>query len=574
MRRLWRVLGRILVGVLATVGALTLLLLVVGLAGFAWLLLPGPDLPERMVLTLDLREGLEEVSTDPLATLAVGWQPSLGEVVLAIDRASADERVAGLLVRLDGEGPGFAQLQELRGAVQRFRAQGKPAFAHADAFGEFGPGTGGYYLASAFARIDLQPVGSLGLTGLILEAPLARGLLDQIGVMPDGDRRGAYKTIYDTFFEAEMTPAHRESLQSLVGSLDAQLRQGLGEGRDLEPAAVAKLIDGGPYTAPEALNLGLVDRLSYWDDTAAEMRELAGADGAMIDLLDYAAALEPPGEAAVVALVYGIGQIQRGDSEQSPLGGWTMGGDTVAEALADAIDDPDVEAILFRISSGGGSAVASDTIGHQVRRAVEQGKPVIVSMGDVAASGGYWIAMDASRIVAAPGTLTGSIGVVAGKPVLTQLWQELGVVWGQAQRGANADMWSTTSTYSARGRARLDAFLDWTYQSFVEGVARGRGLPEDEVLAAAAGRVWTGAQAKERGLVDQLGGFADALVVTRQEIGLAPDAPLELRRFPAPRTLWDQALELALGIQTRLSVETWLERLAPGVLSTPPIVIR
>jgi protease-4 len=372
-----------------------------------------------------------------------------------------------------------------------------------------------------------------------------------------------------------MTPAHQESLRSLASSLDAQLRQGLREGRDLDPATVAKLIDGGPYTAPEALRLRLVDRLSYWHDTAAEMRELAGPDGAMIDLLDYASAIEPQGDAPVVALVHGIGQIQRGDSEQSQLGGWVMGGDTVARALADATDDPEVEAILFRISSGGGSAVASDTIGHQVRRAVEQGKPVIASMGDVAASGGYWIAMDATRIVAAPGTLTGSIGVVAGKPVLTQLWQELGIAWGQAQTGANADIWSTTSAYSARGRERLQAFLDWTYQSFIEGVARGRGLPEDEVLAAAAGRVWTGAQAKERGLVDQLGGFADALAAIRQEIGLAPDAPLELRRFPAPRTLWEQALDLAFGIQARLfGVETWLEHLSPDVLGTPPIVIR
>ncbi len=577
MRRLWRVLGRILVGLLATVGALTLLLLAVGFAGFAWLLLPGPsELPERIVLTLDLREGLEEVSgTDPLATLAVGWQPSLGEVVLALDRASVDERVVGLLARLDGEGPGFAQLQELRDAVQRFRAQDKPAIAHADAFGEFSPGNGGYYLASAFERIELQPVGTLGLTGLIVETPLARGLLDKIGVMPAGDRRGEYKTIYDTFFESEMTPAHQESLRSLASSLAGQLRQGLGEGRDLEPAAVAKLIDGGPYTAPEALNLGLVDRLSYWDETTTEMSDLAGPDGAIIDLLDYASAIEPPGEAPVVALVHGIGQIERGDSGQSQLGGWTMGGDTVAGALSDAIDDPEVEAILFRISSGGGSAVASDTIGHQVRRAVEQGKPVIVSMGDVAASGGYWIAMDATRIVAAPGTLTGSIGVVAGKPVLTELWQELGVAWGQAQTGLNADMWSTLSAYSPRGRERLEAFLDWTYGTFTEGVARGRGLPEEEVLAAAAGRVWTGAQARERGLVDQLGGFVDALAATREEIGLAPDAPIELRRFPAPRTLWQQALELALTVQTRLlGVETWLERLFPGVLSTPPIVIR
>jgi protease-4 len=573
---LLRTLRRILVGALAAIGALALLALI-GAAAGAWLMLPSrPSLPERMVLTLDLREGIAETTgDDPLAALAGGWQPSLTQVVLALDQARADERVAGLLVRLDGEGLGFAQLQELRGAVKRFRDQGKRAIAHADSFGEFGPGNAGYYLASAFERIDLQPVGALGLTGLIVEVPLARDLLDRVGVLPAGDRRGVYKTIYDTFAESTMTPAHRESLQSLVSSLDEQFRQGLGEGRGLEPQALAELIDGGPYMAPEAQSLGLVDRLSYWHDTADELRDLAGEGGDLVDLLDYARAIEPASDAPVVALVHGIGQIQSGDSEQSPLGEWTMGGDTVAGALSDATEDPDVQAILFRISSGGGSAVASDTIGRQVRRAGEAGKPVIVSMGDVAASGGYWIAMDATKIVAAPGTLTGSIGVVAGKPVLSQLWQDIGINWGRAQRGANADMWTTTLNYGPRGQARLEAFLDGTYEAFVAGVARGRGLSEEKVLAAAEGRVWTGAQAKERGLVDALGGFADALAVTRQEIGLAPDAPIALRRYPMPRSLWEQALQLAFNAQTRLfSLETWLERLSPGVLSTPPIVIR
>jgi protease IV len=199
---------------------------------------------------------------------------------------------------------------------------------------------------------------------------------------------------------------------------------------------------------------------------------------------------------------------------------------------------------------------------------------VIVSMGDVAASGGYWIAMDASKIVAGPGTLTGSIGVVAGKPVLTELYRDVGVSWGRVGRGANADMWTTTADYSERGRARLEAFLDWAYHSFTAGVARGRDMPQEAVLEVAQGRVWTGAQAKERGLVDELGGFADALAVTRQEIGVAADAPFELRRFPPPRTIWQQAFQLLAAAPVRLSVDAWLERLVPGALSTPPITIR
>ncbi|MEM7020993.1 MAG: S49 family peptidase [Pseudomonadota bacterium] len=566
---------RILVRILATIGALVVLA-IISAGVIAWFFLPGPaPLPDRMVLTLDLRDGLDEVSNDPFETLRLGNRPTLSRVVMALDAASRDPAVVGVLVRLDGQGPGFGQLQELRDAVTRFRAADKRTVAFADSFGEFSSGNGGYYLASAFERIDIQPVGVLGLTGLYLETPLARGLLDKVGVLPAGDRRGAYKTLYDTFAESEMTPAHRESMESLASSLNEQFVAGLSEGRGLAPEEIDQLIDGGPYLAAEALPLGLVDRLSYWQELHEEMRDLAGSDGAMVHLMDYAATRETPSDAPVVALVHGIGQIQRGDSGQSPVGGWTMGGDTVAQALSDAIDDPDVEAILFRISSGGGSAVASATIGHQVRRAVEAGKPVIASMGDVAASGGYWIAMDASRIVADPGTLTGSIGVVAGKPVLNALWREVGVAWGHAQRGANADMWTTTTNYSPRGRARLEAFLDGVYGAFTEGVAQGRELPLDQVLEVAQGRVWTGAQAKERGLVDSLGGFAEALAVTREEIGLDPDAAVALRSYPAPRDLWDQALELALGARTPMpSIEAWLGQLAPGILGSAPITIR
>ncbi|MGH6914104.1 MAG: S49 family peptidase, partial [Geminicoccales bacterium] len=240
---------RILIGILATIGALALVVLVV-LAGGAWYLTSGPPgLPDRMVLLLDLRDGIEEIADDPLSVLGVDARPTLTEVVLALDAAGTDERVVGLIARLDGEGPGFAQLQELRAAVARFRDRGKFAIAHSDSFGEFGPGNGGYYLASAFEQIELQPVGGLGLTGLLLETPLARGLFDKIGVLPSGDRRGAYKSFYDTLTKSRMTPAHRKSLHSLAGSLDAQFRQGLSEGRGLDAAAIRRLIDGGPYMA-------------------------------------------------------------------------------------------------------------------------------------------------------------------------------------------------------------------------------------------------------------------------------------------------------------------------------------
>jgi protease IV len=569
---------RVFVGLLATIG-LVALLVAGGAALAAWWLLPGtPVLPERIVLTLDLREALDEAPAgDPLDLLGLAAAPTFTDVILALEAAERDPRVQGLLARLGGDGPGLAQSEELRAAVARLRAQGKFAYAYADSFGEFGPGTRGYYLATAFEQIHLQPVGSLGLTGILIETPLLRGLLDKLGIVPTGGRRGPYKSAADLFTESELTPAHKEVLESLAGSLDEHIRHGIEAGRALDPALVARLIDDGPYLALEAQQAGLVDRLSYWDEMVEQAERQAGPGSELVGLADYGSALELPDDAPVVALIRGIGQIQRGNSDYGPAGGWVMGGDTVAGALAAAADDPEVEAILFRIDSGGGSAVASETIGHEVRRAIARGKPVIVSMGDVAASGGYWIAMDATKIVAGAGTLTGSIGVFAGKPVLEELWRELGVGWGRVQRGANADMWSTLSDYDARGRARLNAFLDQTYEAFVAGVARGRALPESAVLQAAEGRVWTGAQAHELGLVDELGGFARALELAREAIGLEPGRAVELRAFPPAGAPWQRVLELLggggpLGLGGAASWLPWLR--APGALSAPPLLLR
>jgi protease-4 len=570
---------RVVVGLLATIGLLALLL-AGGAMAAVWLLLPArPDLPGQIVLTLDLRQGLDEVAaTDPLAVLGLGAAPTLTEVILALDEAGRDPRVKGLVAQLSGEGPGFAQTQELRAALAEFRAQGKFAYGYADSFGEFGPGTRGYYLATAFEQIHLQPVGSLGLTGILIETPFLRGLLDRLRVQPSGDKRGVYKTAADMFLEDELTPPHQEVLESLADSLDQQIKSGIGDGRALDPALVARLIDDGPYFALEAQQAGLVDRLSYWDEVIEQAKHAAGAASELVGVADYARAVDAvPADAPVIALVRGVGQIQRGDSDYGPAGGWVMGGDTVAGAIAAAIDDPQVEAILFRIDSGGGSAVASETIGHQVRRAVEEGKPVIVSMGDMAASGGYWIAMDASRIVAGAGTLTGSIGVFAGKPVLDRFWREVGVNWGRVQRGENADMWSLGLDFDVRGRARLEAFLDRIYEAFIEGVARGRQMSESDVRKAAEGRVWTGAQAKELGLVDDLGGFERALELAREAIGLARDGPVELRPFPPARAPWEQALDLLGGAPIGLdAARSWLLRwlAAPGVLSAPPLLLR
>jgi protease-4 len=571
---------RFIVGLLATIGGLALLA-IGGIALAVWLLMPAgpPELPDRIVLEVDLRESLPEVPpSDPLIVLGLEQQITLSEAVLALDRASADERVQGVVARLDGDAPGFAQAQELRDAISRLRAAGKFAIAFSDSFGEFGPGTRGYYLASAFDEIDLQPLGAVGLTGLMIETPFLRGLLEKAGVQPDLDKRGAYKTVADMFTERGLTPAHREMLNAIADSLVGQVEAGLAEGRSLEPGEIARLAGAGPYSADDALRAGLIDQQRYWDEVIEEAERRAGAGSLRVRLADYlgATAVGLEEEAPVVAIIHGVGQIQRGDSEYGTAQGWIMGGDTVAGAFADAIDDPEVDAILFRIDSGGGSAVASETIGRQVRRAIAAGKPVIASMGEMAASGGYWIAMDATSIVARPATLTGSIGVLSGKPVLAGLWDKLGVEWGMVQRGESASMWSVNVPFSPQGRARLEAFLDRTYDSFVNGVARGRRMPVEEVRKVAQGRVWTGQQAADLGLVDQLGGFSQALALAREAAGATPDQPIELRPFPRAKGPLEQIIELLSGpfsgltlLQERLAAVT-----TPGILRAPLLTIR
>jgi len=568
---------KILVRILASIGFFAVLV-TIGLGVLVWMFFPEDEgLPDRVILTLDLRHGFDEAERGA-SLAALDFEPALtlADAILAIDRASEQDQVAGLVARINGGGPGFAQAQELREAIRRFRSEGKFAYAFSTSFGEFGPGTLGYYLASVFDEIHLQPLGAVGLTGLSLETPLLKNFFEQLGVTPSGGKRGPYKTAANMFTEDRLTREHRESLEWLADSLFDQIKDGIAKDRGFAADVVAGLIDDGPYGADEAFRAGLVDRLSYWDEVVARAEKRAGSSADLVDLERFASLVPPKNDAEeVIALIEGVGQIQEGDNGDGP-GGWVMGADSVARAIDDAIDDSNVRAILFRISSGGGSAVASETIGRQVRRAVEMKKPVIVSMGDVAASGGYWIAMDATRIVADPGTLTGSIGVLAGKPVLDDLWQKLGINWGTVNKGANAEMWSVNQGYGFRGQARLDSFLDQTYDAFTEGVARGRGMTKEDVHAIAEGRVWTGVQAKDLGLVDELGGFTRALELARVEIGLDPDQPVNIKRFPEPKTPLETALDL---IQEPLiaikSLSSWMQLLqTDGVATAPPVLVR
>lgn len=528
-----RLLGRILLIAMAVVGGIVLSM--VALAVYIAADNREPALPPRIALRLDLDKSLSESPPDnPLAQFTMDGHVQLQDIIDGLDRAAKDDRVGSVIATLSANHTGMAKAQEIRDAVLRFRASGKPAILFSESFGEFGAGTVEYYIASAFSQIWLQPSGNVSITGYLLENPFLRDSLDWLGVQPRFAGRYEYKSAIETFTEKAMSGNNRESLETLMSSWYGQTVDGIARARNLPADQVEALVNRAPFLAQEALDAKLVDRLGYWDEAEAEAVK-GGAKA--VDLRRYLAASRPDlAHAPKIAVIYGVGAVQRGKGDGSPIGGTqVMGSETLSKAFREAAKDPAVKAILFRVDSPGGSYVASDTIWHEVARARAAGKPVIVSMGDLAASGGYFVSMGADKIVAQPGTITGSIGVFSGKMVLTDLWKKLGINWDGVHRGDNAPMWSTNSDFSPEAWGRINVMLDRIYADFTTKAAQGRNLKAEDMDSRARGRIWSGADAKRLGLVDELGGMDVALKLGKQSAGIAPDSPVALVPYPKPK---------------------------------------
>jgi protease IV len=583
---------RLLIGFFATIGFLTVLV-AIGIALVIGGLKPSvTPLPSNMILTVDLTRGLPEgPSEDPFLRLLVGGKPTLRDFLDALEAAGNDPRVKVLLARVGDDELGLATVQEVRNAIAAFRAKGKFALAFADSFGEFGPGTRPYYLATAFDEIWLQPMGNVGLTGLYTDSQFLKGTLDLLGIVPEFEHREEYKTAMNLLTETKMTPAHREEVEALLASMAGQIIRGIAESRKLSEAEVRDAINRGPLLADEAAQAKLIDRLAYRDEAIAHARARAGSGAELMGLATYLDRTgRPHREGSTIALIYGSGLVVRSGRADNPLtASKVMAATEITRAFRAAVRDPAVRAILFRVDSPGGSAVASETIWREVVFARERGKPVIVSMGDVAGSGGYYVAAGADKIVAEPATLTGSIGVLAGKLVVADLLKKIGVSTDSAQVGANAGMFSPTASFSARAHSRLEAFLDETYKGFKDHVATGRQMTQEEVEAVAKGRVWSGEDAKAHGLVDELGGYAAALRLAKEAAKLPADAPFALTVFPREESPAELIYNRLMGkeredgsvssgsIERSLkAVQPLLERLeialdSPGVLTMPPI---
>jgi protease IV len=498
-----------------------------------------------LILELDLTEGLAEgPPADPLSALLTMRRLRLPDILEGLRRAAKDDRVKVLVVKVGGHHIGLARIQELRDAVKIFRQGGKLAIAWTETFGEFTRGNLPYYLATAFDKVWLQPSGTLGLTGPAIEQVFLHDALAKVGVDFQSAKRHEYKSAADQFTETGFTGPAREAAERLLESVSEQIADGIAAARGLTQAQARGLFARGPFLAQQAVDEGLVDELGYRDEVYDGARKAAGPDATLLYLQRYQRAhafsgvqhgvqrriqAGPAGE-RYVAMIHAHGPIRSGRSGRGPGGGSGMGSDTIGAALRSAATDDKARAVVLRVNSPGGSATASDTIWREVVRIRAAGKPVVVSMGDVAASGGYFISAPADVIVAQPGTITGSIGVIMGKPVLREMFGRAGVNSEVIASGDNATMFSLARPFSEDDWDRINVWLDAIYEDFTRKVSEGRRMPIERVDELARGRVWTGADAVANGLADEAGGLRDAIDIARRRGGLPADAPV--RVFP------------------------------------------
>src|ERR1700688_936341 len=526
-----------ILGALAIIGMVFAVVAVIGSKG---------TVPSKTILEANFEQPLlEDVPETPAAKLMLAEKQTLRDVVDAIDRGAGDDRVVCLIAKIGAVPMGMAQTQEIRDAVLRFRSHKKFAVAYSETFGEFGPGNGAYYLATAFDHIYLQPSGDVGLTGIIMESPFIKGTLAKLGVTFHGDHRYEYKNALNFFTETKYTGPHKEALSALMTSWFNQMKDGICQARQIAPDKFEAIVDAGPYLGKEAVAAKLVDAVAYRDEVYGQVKSQAGSGAELLYLDKYLQrAGRPHDSGKTVALVFGVGGVTRGKSDYDPVqGNQNMGSDTVAGAIRAATEDKSVKTILFRVDSPGGSYVASDTIWREVVRARQAGKPVIVSMGNLAGSGGYFVAMAADKIVAEPGTITASIGVLGGKMLTSGLWDKVGLSWDEVHQGANATMFTGTQDYSPAEWGRFEAWLDRVYVDFTSKVADGRKLPKEKVLEIAKGRIWSGQDAKNLGLVDELGGYDVALRLAKKAIGVSEGEEVKIVVYPRPKSLIESVME-------------------------------
>lgn len=517
---------------------------------------PRTTLPSNATVFLRITAPFPEIETVNVLAPFVETQPTLRTVLATIERAKNDPRVRGLVVIPQTSGALWGQLQELHDALVDFRASGKSLVVYF----EYG-GAGEYFLASTAERVLMMPAGTLDVSGLATYELFLRGALDKIGVYPDLLHIGDFKTAANQFTERGFTPAHREMSTSLNRDMYEQLVRAIAHGRNRSEDEIRQALNKGPFLAEEAVAAGLVDAVAYDDqiDDAPPVQGTRRYEGS-----DYTRGFTAPlGTGRKIAVLYAVGTIASGRSAFDTPGGAVIGSDTFVEWIRKVRADSSIEAIVIRIDSPGGSAIASEVIWRELSltRAI---KPVIVSMGDVAASGGYYMAVPAHTIVAQPGTLTGSIGVVTGKYVLKGAFDKLGIGTDAVSEGTFAEIYSPFKAFSPAERAKVEGQMRSTYDLFVKRVAEGRSSTPKDIDAIAQGRVWTGLQAHELGLVDELGGLDRAIEIARERAKFNESDNVQLVVYPPKRTFYDLVAN-PLGVTLGATMDAMsISRKMPG----------
>jgi protease-4 len=555
-------------------GAVVLSVFLVAIIGIALLAesLGKPDVPENSVLVLKISGDLPDYAPENVMAKAFGIEQkqSFTSLLTQIRKAKVDARVGAVLLDIESSGLGWGKSDELRGAIKDLRASGKPVYAYMES-----GRNREYYIATAAEKIFVPPPGDVWINGFAAQAQFYRGSLDKLGIEPQFLKIGKYKNAPDQYTEKEMTEGQREVINAILDDYYNRVVSTIAETRKKSPEDVKAIIDNAPYNTTQAKEQNLIDGAFYREQVYDELKNRLGykADD-KLRTIDASAYRDVSADSLnlnngeKVAVIYASGAISGGRSSNSPFGGEMVGSDTIVEVVNRAADDNSIKAIVLRVDSPGGSALASDLIWFALENAKAK-KPVVVSMGDVAASGGYYIACNANKIVAEPSALTGSIGVFTGKPITNGFYDWVGITNEYVLRGKNAGLFRETNKWEGSELAKMTEQINSIYYTnFVPKVAKGRGKTDEEVNNLGQGRVWTGAQARANGLIDEFGGLEKAIEIAKNLANLPADKDVRRVNYPEPRSLFESLLSGGA------SVETEEQKVQKAVISALPADVR
>lgn len=456
-----------------------------------------------------------------------------------IQDAAKNPKIIGLYLRIKPFSIGPGKIEELVKAIEDFNKSKKKSFAYTETFGEFGPSNGAFWLACSTNKVYLNPDGYVNLIGLNAEVPFFKGTLDKLHIFPDLYHIAEYKTAMNIFTEKKFTDAHKEMEESLVNSIFDNLVDSISKFRNLKKEELVNIIEKGPLYGEEAMKLNLVDGLLYEDEIEDKLKEIAGGKDYKI-VPDSKYIFKPKIGKEKIALIFGMGGIYVGQSDESPFGGIPgMGSETISKYFKNARKDKSIKAVIFRVDSGGGSAIASEIIRRELVLTKKE-KPVVVSMSDVAGSGGYWVSMSANSIIAQKSTITGSIGVVLGKFNMRGFWEDLiGITFDKVKKGAQADFYSSLQNFTPEQKEILNKMMAKIYDEFVLNVSKERNISEEEVRKIAKGRVWTGVQALDLKLIDKIGGYREAIEEAKKLAKIPPEEDVQIVIFPKKKSFME-----------------------------------